>query len=90
MSTLARRFSPALARSTRKHCRPGKGGFASLVTAAGSRSVHTVHRRKELPYPIEEGVGDFLPPNALKTVVEWQDGLLERLNEQIRGGSEVL
>ncbi|KAL5527537.1 hypothetical protein ACEPAG_6338 [Sanghuangporus baumii] len=47
--------------------------------------MHVEHKRRELRYPIENGVGNFLPPDALKTVVEWQDGLLERLNEQTRG-----
>lgn len=47
------------------------------------RHVHTV---KPLPYPIEEGLGDFFPPEALKTIgVEYQQGLLDRLSEQVHG-----
>ena len=47
------------------------------------RNLHTA---KPLPYPVEEGLGDFLPPAALKTIgVEYQEGLLERLSEQVHG-----
>ncbi|KAF9782792.1 Manganese/iron superoxide dismutase [Thelephora terrestris] len=47
------------------------------------RHIHTV---KQLPYPVENGLGDFLPPAALKTIgVEYQQGLLERLSEQVHG-----
>jgi len=49
----------------------------------GSRDLH---KAAPLPYSVEEGLGEFLPPAALKTVAEeYQNGLLERLNEQIRG-----
>ncbi|KAF9649327.1 manganese and iron superoxide dismutase [Thelephora ganbajun] len=45
-----------------------------------------LHTAKALPYPIEEGLGDFLPPAALKALgVEYQQGLLERLSEQVHG-----
>lgn len=45
--------------------------------------------RRPLPYPIEEGLGDFLPPKALHTIaVDWQEGLLSRLNDQVRGKQE--
>lgn len=44
------------------------------------------HIRRELAYPIEKGLGEFLPPAALKTLaVEYQDGLLQRLNDEVRG-----
>ncbi|KAH8118496.1 Manganese/iron superoxide dismutase [Phellopilus nigrolimitatus] len=49
-----------------------------------SSSRRLLHSPRKLWYPIEDGVGDFLPPKALETVVEWQDGLLVRLNEQVR------
>ena len=54
------------------------------------RSVRRhLHTAKPLPYPIEEGLGDFLPPAALKTIgVEYQEGLLERLSEQVHGAFE--
>jgi Fe-Mn family superoxide dismutase len=39
-----------------------------------------------LEYPIEDGLGAFLPPPALKMLaVDYQDGLLQRLNEEVRG-----
>lgn len=44
-----------------------------------------VHQRRGLPYNIEEGLGEFLPPDALRTVVDYQEGLLERLNDEVRG-----
>lgn len=45
-----------------------------------------LHTAKPLPYPVEEGLGDFLPPAALKTIgLEYQQGLLERLSEQVHG-----
>lgn len=51
------------------------------------RSRH-FHYRKELPYPVENGLADFLSPDALKMVaVDYQNGLLDRLNDQIRGMS---
>ncbi|KAG8734635.1 hypothetical protein FRC12_018437, partial [Ceratobasidium sp. 428] len=44
-----------------------------------------LHVRRELEYPLENGLGDFLTPEGLKTVaVEWQEGLLDRLNEEVR------
>lgn len=44
-----------------------------------------LHQRQPLPYSEEEGLGRFLPPEALKVQLEYQDGLLERLNEQVVG-----
>ncbi|KAN0139928.1 hypothetical protein V8E53_002233, partial [Lactarius tabidus] len=44
------------------------------------------HVRVPLPYKIVNGMGDFLPPAALKVIAEdYQQGLLDRLNEQIKG-----
>ncbi|PPQ68773.1 hypothetical protein CVT24_007715 [Panaeolus cyanescens] len=37
----------------------------------------------------EGGLGKFLPPQALKTLTEYQDGLLERLNEEIRTDPKI-
>lgn len=51
------------------------------VRALGSRNAHT---GRPLPYSIEGGLGKFLPPPALETMVEYQDGLLERLNHELR------
>ncbi|KAL4241474.1 hypothetical protein ABKN59_000104 [Abortiporus biennis] len=51
-------------------------------TLARTRSLHT---RKELSYPIEGGLNEFLPPSALKMIAEdYQQGLLERLNEEVK------
>jgi len=45
-----------------------------------------MHQRKQLQYPIEQGLGDFLSPAGLKMLaVDYQQGLLDRLNEQVRG-----
>ncbi|EPQ59507.1 hypothetical protein GLOTRDRAFT_114188 [Gloeophyllum trabeum ATCC 11539] len=50
--------------------------------------VRHAHTRKSLPYPIEGGLGEFLNPKALRTLaVEYQEGLLNRLNEETRGTS---
>jgi len=50
------------------------------------QGVKRLHTLKPLPYPIERGLGKFLPPQALKVLqFEYQNGLLERLNEQIYG-----
>lgn len=48
-------------------------------------SRRSLHQRRELEYPEDAGFGDFLPPEALRTVLDWQDGLLERLNGEVRG-----
>ncbi|TFK56039.1 hypothetical protein OE88DRAFT_1652618 [Heliocybe sulcata] len=47
--------------------------------------VRHVHSRKALPYGTEEGLGNFLTQSALKTLaVDYQQGLLDRLNEEVR------
>ncbi|KAI9575014.1 Manganese/iron superoxide dismutase [Boletus coccyginus] len=44
-----------------------------------------VHTRKALPYKIENGLGNFMSPKTLQMVaVEYQQGLLDRLNEECR------
>ena len=56
------------------------------VGALGAPSARTIHVRVPLPYKSEDGLGDFLSPSALKVIAEdYQQGLLDRLNEQIRG-----
>ncbi|KAF5364080.1 hypothetical protein D9756_000576 [Leucocoprinus leucothites] len=47
-----------------------------------------LHQQQTLPYPVDEGLGKFLPPEALKVQLEFQSGLLERLNEQVIGTTE--
>ncbi|KAI6128440.1 hypothetical protein EDD16DRAFT_1690341 [Pisolithus croceorrhizus] len=45
----------------------------------------TLHTRKELPYKIEDGLGNFMSPRTLQMVAEeYQQGLLDRLNEYLR------
>ncbi|GBE79216.1 manganese and iron superoxide dismutase [Sparassis crispa] len=45
-----------------------------------------IHQRKDLPYNVEEGMGHFLPSESLRMIaVDYQQGLLDRLNEQVRG-----
>ncbi|KAF8165125.1 Manganese/iron superoxide dismutase [Crassisporium funariophilum] len=55
--------------------------LSSLKSRWGTRSVHT---RRPLPYSAENGLGKFLPPPALQTLVDYQDGLLSRLNDELR------
>ncbi|KAG0696731.1 Manganese/iron superoxide dismutase [Suillus ampliporus] len=41
-----------------------------------------LHSRIELPYKVDEGLGNFMSPSTLKMVSEeYQQGLLDRLNE---------
>ena len=45
-----------------------------------------VHTRRELPYKIGNGLGAFMSPRTLQMVaVEYQQGLLDRLNAECRG-----
>ncbi|KAL1741778.1 Manganese/iron superoxide dismutase [Schizophyllum fasciatum] len=69
------------------HWRPRRLPTASSslwgrVLQNNRRALHTV---RPLPYSIEEGLGRFMPPQALKTVaVDYLGGLTERLNNEIR------
>ncbi|POY74672.1 Fe-Mn family superoxide dismutase [Rhodotorula taiwanensis] len=67
---------------------------SALLRAVVSRPVATgprtskrfAHRRVPLPYDAEHGLPGFLSPNALRTVaVDWQEGVLNRLDELVRG-----
>jgi hypothetical protein len=61
----------------------------SARVVAGVR-VRGVHSLRKLPYPVEGGLGAFLPPDALRTVgVEYQQGLLDRLNDYTRSECAV-
>lgn len=45
-----------------------------------------LHTRTPLPYDIDNGLGDFLTPQALRMIaIDYQQGLLDRLNEQVHG-----
>lgn len=58
----------------------------SIVRTTIGGTTRGVHSRVPLPYPIEEGIPQFLSPTALKTIaVDWQQGILERLTDQVRG-----
>lgn len=63
-----------------------RASVASSVNHFKSRwGTRRLHQRQPLPYPVEKGLGNFLPPKALKVQLDYQDGLLERLNEQVVG-----
>ena len=50
------------------------------------RRVHTLPR---LHYSVENGLGNFMSPKALRTIaVDYQGGLLTRLNELVQGELE--
>ena len=60
------------------------------TTLPWSTSRRTIHVRVPLPYKVEDGMGDFLSPAGLKVIAEdYQQGLLDRLNEQIKGDAIV-
>ncbi|KAI0922028.1 hypothetical protein AcW2_006839 [Taiwanofungus camphoratus] len=60
--------------------------LTSVWTYSRRIPARNMHYRKELQYPVEEGLGDFLSPEALKVVaVDYQQGLLDRLNDQVKG-----
>ncbi|KAF9535060.1 Manganese/iron superoxide dismutase [Crepidotus variabilis] len=56
----------------------------SLLYRSRNLGVRHAHTPRPLPYPVEGGLGKFLPPDALRTMEEYQDGLLQRLNEELR------
>ncbi|KAI0269033.1 Manganese/iron superoxide dismutase [Russula aff. rugulosa BPL654] len=59
---------------------------AARSTLPWSTSRRAIHVRVPLPYKVEDGMGNFLSPAALKVIAEdYQQGLLDRLNEQIKG-----
>ncbi|KAG8719388.1 hypothetical protein FRC08_002931 [Ceratobasidium sp. 394] len=56
-----------------------------IPKSVGWAATRQLHERRALEYPIEDGLGDFLTPEGLKLIaVEWQEGLLERLNEEVK------
>ena len=63
----------------------------ALRVSAQRIQSRQMHERLGLSYDVEKGLGDFLPPKALKAVAEeYQQGLLERLNEEVAGTSCVI
>ncbi|GAA5819961.1 hypothetical protein JCM11251_005426 [Rhodosporidiobolus azoricus] len=58
----------------------------SRSSLSSSFSRRSLHHRVPLPYAQEQGLPGFLSPQALKTVaVDWQQGVLDRLNALVRG-----
>ncbi|KZV71427.1 hypothetical protein PENSPDRAFT_577744 [Peniophora sp. CONT] len=49
-----------------------------------------LHVRRALPYAVEDGLAPLFTPEALQTIgVEYQQGLLDRLNDETRGTTHV-
>ncbi|KAL1681276.1 Manganese/iron superoxide dismutase [Schizophyllum commune] len=70
-------MTPERMRKTRKE--------STNLRRSGVCSVRALHTVRPLPYAVEEGLGRFMPPQALKTVaVDYLGGLVERLNNEIR------
>lgn len=68
--------------------RPSRNGSPSHPTRI--LRARAMHSRTRLPYPIEEGLGDFLSPEALQVVAgDYQSGLLTRLEDEIKGKLHV-
>src|SRR6266702_3453501 len=89
MHRLARSLATAGCSSTRA-ARLAESSWRAAATSPprllATASRRNIHVRVPLPYKIEDGMGDFLPPAALKVIAEdYQQGLLDRLNEQIKG-----
>jgi hypothetical protein len=59
---------------------------ASESRVWSTTAIRHAHTRRQLPYAISEGLGDFLSADALQVLaVDYQEGLLQRLNEQVKG-----
>jgi hypothetical protein len=57
-----------------------------LIGEDAARGLRRIHSVRPLPYEIEEGLGDFLSPEALRIIAhDYQQGLLKRLNEEVAG-----
>ena len=66
--------------------RPAVKATRSQLSSAAPTVARCLHSRVELPYSIDAGLNPFLSPAALKTIaVDWQQGVLDRLNELVRG-----
>src|SRR6266404_1545419 len=77
-------LAPWLAAASFRCSTAAAATLPSQLSPAMSR--RRIHVRALLPYKIEHGMGDFLSPAALKVIAEdYQQGLLDRLNEQIKG-----
>jgi hypothetical protein len=59
---------------------------ASLTGEDIARGLRRNHTLRPPPYEIDGGLGDFLSPEALRTIAcDYQQGLLQRLNEEVAG-----
>lgn len=77
--------SPAAAAAGLLRARAPRPSF-SWAAANNASQRRLAHRRVPLPYDAEHGLPGFLSPNALRTVaVDWQEGVLARLDELVRG-----
>ncbi|GAA5875714.1 hypothetical protein JCM5296_005593 [Sporobolomyces johnsonii] len=64
--------------------RPSTSAASSFASSSSAR--RQLHQRVPLPYNVDQGIPGFLSPNALKTVaVDWQNGVLDRLNQLVKG-----
>ncbi|KIM33454.1 hypothetical protein M408DRAFT_19745 [Serendipita vermifera MAFF 305830] len=71
-----------LRKATSSACKRPSSNLPKAFTLA-SRRIHSV---RPLPFDIEDGLGEFLSPEALRVVAqEYQQGLLDRLNEEVIG-----
>ena len=95
MHRVARSFStaaavrcPKMTSAARLAAHSLRSAVVKPPAATAGHSRRMIHVRVPLPYKIEDGMADFLTPAALKVVaVDYQQGLLDRLNEQIKGAS---
>lgn len=74
----------ALASASAAATAPLRGASGRIRTRIPEfRRVHTL---PQLHYSVENGLGKFLSPKALRTLaIEYQGGLLTRLNELVQG-----
>ncbi|KAI5982278.1 hypothetical protein EDC04DRAFT_2844343 [Pisolithus marmoratus] len=78
-------MATAISRSTFSSSRSILATSRSPVCPQRRVTRRTLHTRKDPPYQIEGGLGNFMSPQTLKMVaVEYQKGLLDRLNEYLR------
>ena len=81
-----------LMHSLRRVALASRRATASAANAASpALRVHwtarrCLHVRRALPYAVEDGLAPLFSPEALQTLaVDYQQGLLDRLNEETRG-----
>lgn len=60
----------------------------AITRAGGFRHYHSVPASR---FNVEAGLGGFMSPKTLQTVSQdWQEGLLNRLNDVVRGMHSLL